>query len=108
MRVWVARDESGRLRAYREYPRVQEPWAGNDYKRSYFPNAMTPEHPFGLEGHVILDLDEEMFPEIKFENGPIEMEVSFTHVAKEELTDIPEDDRVALHFTNKGIKIEKY
>lgn len=108
MKVWVARDENGRLRAHKEYPRLQEPWSGNDYKRSYFPNAMTPEHPFGLLGHVVFDLDEEMLPEIRFEDGPIEMEVLFTPVAKEELTPIPEDNRVALHFTEEGINIEKY
>lgn len=96
MKVWIARDEMGHLGAYKEYPRLRNEFYPNNDKKCYWPNPCTPEHPFGMEGNIALDLEESMLPDLKFEDGPVEMELCFKPVPENELTPIPEDKQVSI------------
>ena len=93
MKVWIARDKNGHLGAYKEYPRLN--YNGDEY----YPNPCTWEHPFGFgRANIAFDLDESMMPDLKFEDGPVEVELSFKPVPENELTPIPEDVHLVFQF----------
>lgn len=58
MKLWIARDKNGALALYTVKPTL---WYNKQYEGTY--------------DSQMIDLDEELFPEVTFENSPQQVEI---------------------------------